>query len=219
MHLDILEQLPTDLRDELVRSQIAVNNQTAESTRLANLKAQREISVLENLPDSHHTYLFYTGVDALSVNQCMKELEIWSRRDPGCPITIIFNSPGGYVNDGYALYDYLRELSKRGHKITTKCLGMAASMGAILMQAGDERVMGPTSFFMIHEIAGQLEGNSSQIEDQRKQLDRLENKALEILSSRSSLSKRTIQTRWKRRDWVMDAEEAVANGFADRVDS
>src|SRR5687768_18491690 len=97
---------------------------------------RRERDVVAD-PAEAHVYTFYSGVDAESVQQCMAELGRWSRRDPGAPITVIFNSPGGNVLDGLALFDYLRQLRSTDHRLTTIALGRAASMGAVLLQAGD----------------------------------------------------------------------------------
>jgi ATP-dependent Clp protease protease subunit len=105
----------------------------------------------------------------------------------------VFNSPGGVVTDGFTLYDFLRELSNRGHHITTKCMGAAASMGAILMQAGDHRVMTPNAFMMVHEISGQNEGTIAEMKDTLAIVSRFQDKALSILTAKSNMSKRALQ--------------------------
>ncbi len=72
-------------------------------------------------------YAFNDPVSSSSVGACISQLNIWTRTDPGCDIEIIFNSPGGGVIDGMALYDYLQTLRRAGHKLTTVTFGMAAS--------------------------------------------------------------------------------------------
>lgn len=141
-----------------------------------------------------------------------------SVKDPGCDITIQFNSPGGLVTEGFAFYDFLRELSAKGHHLTTKCLGAAASMGAILMQAGDERVMTPTAFMMVHEISGGDEGTVAQLKDTIAIVERFQDKALDILTKRSSISRLQLKRKWVKTDWFMDAEEALKHGFIDRIE-
>jgi hypothetical protein len=83
---------------------------------LAALRRRERDLVAE--PSEARVYTFYSAVEAESVQQCMAELGQWSRRDPGAPITVIFNSPGGSVLDGLALFDYLRRLRAAGHEVT-----------------------------------------------------------------------------------------------------
>lgn len=167
---------------------------------------------------SDGVYQFYTPVVSQTVIKAMYELDAISRRRPGQPITVVFNSPGGVVTDGFTLYDFLRELSKRGHHITTKCMGAAASMGAILMQAGDTRVMSPNAFMMVHEISGQNEGTLAEMKDTLAIVSRFQDKALAILTSRSTMGKQALKTKWKKTDWYMDAAEALKLGFIDAIE-
>ncbi len=111
-------------------------------------------------------YTFYAGVDEDSVRQAIHTLSAWSRRDPSAPMTIVLNSPGGRVLDGLALFDFLRRLRLAGHFLRVEVFGRAASMGGVLLQAGDERVLGANAFILIHEVHGGMEGTSSQISDQ-----------------------------------------------------
>jgi ATP-dependent Clp endopeptidase proteolytic subunit ClpP len=178
----------------------------------------REVASMASEAKEARIYSFYGPVMAESVGRCIYELDNWSRRFPGEDITIVFNSPGGSVNEGFALFDFLLELKSRGHKIITKTLGMAASMGSILLQAGDERVIGPNSFIMLHEIhAGLQDMRTSELEDYTKLFARFEDKGLGILAERSTLSRQQIKNRWKRKDCWLDAEEALKFGFVDRI--
>ncbi len=162
-------------------------------------------------------YTFYAGIEPESVQRCMAELGAWSRREPGAPITVIFNSAGGTVLDGLALFDYLRQLRGLGHHVTTVALGRAASMGAVLLQAGDVRVVGANAFVLVHEVSGGGSGKVSSLEDSVEFTKRLQKRLVSILAERSSLSEREITRRWIRREWWLDADEALAVGFADRV--
>lgn len=94
---------------------------------------------------AHRVYTFYGAVNSASVSSCLAELGIWSRESPQAPLTVVFNSPGGFLDDGLALYDYLLHLRSLGHHLTTVALGQAASMCGVLLQAGDVRVMGPSA--------------------------------------------------------------------------
>lgn len=162
-------------------------------------------------------YTFYAPVEADSVQACLAELGQWSRREPGAPITIIFNSPGGAVLDGLALFDYLRHLRGLGHRVTTIALGRAASMGAVLLQAGDVRVIGENAFLLIHEVSHTNTGKVSELEDTVEFSRRLQKRLLAILADRSRLSAVQISRRWSRKEWWVDAHEAVELGLADQV--
>lgn len=152
------------------------------------------------------------------VDTWIDALEHWERRDPGLPITIRINSPGGSVLDGFALLDTILRLRRKGHHITTHGIGMIASMATILMQAGDERVLDHNAWFMIHEVSAGAQGKASDMEDQIKFVNKLQDRLLEILSERSTLTKAQIKKRWKKTDDWMSAAEALKLGFVDRVE-
>ncbi len=172
-----------------------------------------------NLADAseHRILTFYGEVGTVSVAKALTELGIWARRDPGQPIKLIFNSPGGSVIDGLALFDYIRELQAAGHQVETVGLGMAASMGGVLLQAGGHRVMGPNAYMLIHEVSSLAWGNASELEDEVAFVKRLQDRILDILAERSTLSKTQIARRWKRKDWWLDAPEALRLGFIDEI--
>lgn len=152
------------------------------------------------------------------VDSWIDMLEHWERRDPGEPITIRINSPGGSVLDGFALLDTILRLRRKGHKVTTHGLGMVASMATILMQAGDERVLDKNAWFMIHEVSAGTSGKASDMEDELRFVKKLQDRLLDILSERSTLSKTQIKRRWTKKDDWMSADEALALGFVDRVE-
>lgn len=184
-------------------------------------KAQLERRRLDDLrrsTDFHHgVYNFIGVVNGLTVEQCINSLVSWVRIQPGRDITLILNSPGGSVIDGLALYDVLIDLRRNGHKVTTVARGMAASMGGILLQAGDVRVVEPNAHVLIHEVSSGAIGKISEIEDEMAFLRQLQGRLLGILGERSTLSVDEIRRRWERKDWWLGAAEAVELGFADRV--
>lgn len=143
----------------------------------------------------------------------------YHREFPGEPITVLLNSPGGSVFAGLSIFDTLLALRQAGHEVTTIGYGYAASMGGILLQAGDVRMMSPNSFLMIHEVSSGVRGTVSDVEDQTKFMQKLQNRALDILSERSTLSRETIKRKSKRTDWWMDAGEALEAGFIDDIAS
>lgn len=167
--------------------------------------------------DATRLYNFIGAVTGGSAQTCINVIGQWFREDPDTPITIEFNSPGGGVFPGLALYDCITELQDRGATINTKSVGMAASMAGILLQAGTKRTIGRNAYLMIHEISSGAIGNVSELEDEVAFAKRLQNRALDILASRSTMSRAQIARKWKRKDWWLDAEEAVSLGFADEI--
>lgn len=162
-------------------------------------------------------YTFDGPVQRGSVADCIGQLGLWRRQDPAQPIQIVFNSPGGSVFDGLALYDFIQELRGSGTRVDTMALGMAASMGGVLLQAGEERVMSRHSYLLIHEVSSGAIGSMSELEDEVKFSKRLQNRLLDILAERSTLSADQIARKWKRKDWWLDAHEAHELGFCDEV--
>lgn len=169
----------------------------------------------------HRVYTFNGSVGSQSAGQIINQLSEWHRIDQKDgtprPIEIIINSPGGSVIDGMAVFDFIKYLRRDGHHITTTTLGMAASMGGILLQAGDKRVMGKEAYVLIHEIAFGAGGKMQEVEDEVAFGKKIQKRILDILAERSSLTARQIQTRWSRKDWWLDSDEALQLGFVDEV--
>ena len=167
---------------------------------------------------ANHIYTFWNEVNEDTVKECIAELSLWHRQSPKCPITIVLNSPGGSVVEGLALYDFLMGLRRKRHHLTVIVLGEAASMGGVLLQVGNTRVMGRNAFLMIHEISYGAYGKSAEHRDEMALVKKMESKLLRILTKRSTFSVRELRARWERKDWWLDAKEAVANGFVDKID-
>ncbi|HEY9778396.1 MAG TPA: Clp protease ClpP [Planktothrix sp.] len=166
----------------------------------------------------HGEYMFHDGVDWETVRVGIQKLNELSRRHPGKPLTVVINSPGGSVIAGLALYDHIRDLSKRGHKMTVKVRGYAASMGGILLQAGDHRVVGPEALVLIHEVSSGAIGKVSEMQDRVNFSKLLWDKLAVILSKRSKMSAQEIKEKAFKFDWWLTAEEAIELGFADEID-
>lgn len=197
---------------ERARSEIRWNNADCELKEL-------ELQVIKSSSTAQGTFCLFDGVDDDTVHPLMMGMAHWSRNHPGAPITLLINSPGGSVISGFAFFDFLEELRRSGHRLTTKGFGMQASMGGIVLQAGDERVMSARSWLLIHEVQGLVAGSFSQMDDDMKFNERLQKQAVAILTARSNLSERAIKNRWKRKDWWLDATEALKSGFIDRIES
>ena len=94
---------------------------------------------------------------------------------------------------------------------------MAASMAGILLQAGDVRWIGHQAWLMIHRAAFGAIGKTYEIEDEVKLVKRIEGRILDIFTSRSKLTRHKIVRNWDRKDWWIDADEALEMGLVDEV--
>jgi ATP-dependent Clp endopeptidase proteolytic subunit ClpP len=179
---------------------------------------QRAAAIAQADEMLHGRYTFYAGVNSESCRTAIAEMNKLSRLNPGKPLTITLMSPGGSVLDGLALYDHIRDLSKRGHKMTVVVRGMAASMGGILLSAGDVRVIGRESLVLIHEVGMGAFGKIGEITDQVNFGRKLWVKLAHILAARSTMTADEIMQKAHKYDWWLDADEAIKFGFADRID-
>jgi len=227
-------QWPDDIRLATIRkieaeiAKIEADRQMVEQeTRVESLIAERnevELRAMrrkekEELAGNkyHHVYAFNVSVSSASVSNCIDQLTQWHRDDPTCEIEIVFNSPGGDVVNGMALFDYMRDMRARGHKITTVTLGYAASMAGILLQAGDVRVVGREAWVLIHEASFGAGGKIGEVEDTVDWVKRIQKRILKIFAERSTLSEHQIAKRWKRKDWWLSSDECLKFGFADDI--
>jgi len=189
----------------------------AEKIEAEARSAVRNLRLAESEDSLNCEYKFLKGVTDETVTAALVELDRISRMNPGAPITITLNSPGGLVNTGLALYDHIRELSARGHHMTVKVRGMAASMGGVMLQAGDTRVIGPRAMLMIHEPSGGTIGKLHDMEDRIAVTRRLWDMLADILAERSTMTADELIEKTKKFDWWLSAEEAVEQGFADQI--
>lgn len=221
-----IQQARLDLRKRLrdennaeEASQIELRQKRALADKaVLDLETAKRIAARDQALDADNCELmFCEAVNWDTAKSAISELNKLSRRFPGKPLTVTLNSPGGSVLAGLALYDHIRELSHRGHKMTVKVRGMAASMGGILLQAGDIRIIGPEALLLIHEVSSGTYGKLSDMQDSINFSRKLWDKLLKILARRSKLSDEEIKERSHKYDWWLDAEEAVALGFADKI--
>jgi ATP-dependent Clp endopeptidase proteolytic subunit ClpP len=177
----------------------------------------RQNRFYKTTPVARGRFVLDSAVAPASVARTISDMDTWSANHPGEDMTLVINSPGGVVIDGFALYDFCLMLKQRGHKIITEGLGMQASMGGILLQAGDERQMSPRSWMLIHEVQGVAAGSLAEMEDTMRFNERLQEQAIDILAGRSTFTKEEIKSRWERKDWWLSAEDALAGGFIDTI--
>lgn len=178
-------------------------------------EAERDLALAEE--QENLRYVIWDGVTAESMKACFSDLAKWSRRYPGRPLTVVLNSPGGLVTQGLALYDFMLKLRADGHYLTVEVLGQAASMGGILLQAGDKRVIGPSARVLIHEVSAGTSGNVQKMDDDVELFKGNWEKLSEILAFRSHLTARQVRNRAYRRDWWLSAQEALELGFVDEI--
>lgn len=163
------------------------------------------------------TCMFYDEVSGASIKPILHQLGIWSSRAPGRSLRLILNTPGGNVVDGFALIDYLKHLRTSGHHVTVVVLGQATSMGAVILQAADHRVMGANAWMMLHEVSGGLSGKVAIQKDTSDWYWRLWDQCTQMLAERSHMSVEEIKEATERKDWWLSAQQAVALGFADEI--
>lgn len=208
-------------RKELeVRKLLAEAAEAEANARQAEIKlAVAEQAEFERLNNDEHNrvYRLIGEVSDASVNPAITTLSRWSRIDPGCDITFVINSPGGAVVAGMALFDELKRLSRAGHKITTVAQGWAASMGGVLLQAGDHRVMTEGSSLLIHEASFGAAGSFSKVEDMVEWVRKMQERILTIFEERASVTRKTIERNWRRKDWWLNPQESLKYGFIDEV--
>jgi ATP-dependent Clp endopeptidase proteolytic subunit ClpP len=164
-------------------------------------------------------FTLYDDVTDYSVKQVINDISVWHSHAPkGAPLQLNINSYGGSVTDGFALFDTIRHVAEEGErKVKTVSLGITASMGGILLQAGDERVITPSSVLLIHEISYGTSGSTSSHRDKQNLADILTNRIISVLTERATITAEEFEEKWQRRDWWLSPAESLAFGFADRV--
>ena len=200
-----------------------------ETARIATESAKRQEKV--NLTGNHHhnEFWFNDGVDETTVAECCAQLAVWDRLDPTCDLTVKINSPGGTVFEGLHLFDDVsayslrewdtRDIPRGTHHTTVIGRGMAASMGGILLQSFDTRIVGPECWVLIHEISTLSAGKLSEIREDSKFWDRVADRVAEIFVRRSNgkISKTAFKRKWDGKEWWLSSDEALAYGFVDAI--
>ncbi|MDR7870647.1 MAG: ATP-dependent Clp endopeptidase proteolytic subunit ClpP [Tissierellaceae bacterium] len=135
--------------------------------------------------------------------------------DPDKDIQIYINSPGGSVSAGFAIYDTMQYIKP---KVSTICIGMAASMGAFLLAAGEKgkRFSLPNSDIMIHQPLGGAQGQAEDIRIQAEKIIEIRERINRILSERTGQPFEKI-AKDTDRDYHMSAQQAVEYGIIDEV--
>lgn len=130
-------------------------------------------------------------------------------------IHLYVNSPGGYVTSGFAIYDCMKSLKSQ---VSTICTGFAASMGSIILSAGEKgkRFIQPHARVMIHQPSGGGRGPASDIEIAAQEIIKTKELSAQILADNCGQTIEKVMKDFNRDHW-MSAEESVAYGIVDKV--
>ncbi len=152
-------------------------------------------------------------VDDRSARDITNRLLFLDAKDPGKEIVFYINSPGGLVTSGMVIYDTMRMIES---PISTVCMGMAASMGSILLSGGQKgrRFIFPHGEVMIHQPMGGGRGTSADLEIMAEQIRKTKEMGARILAENCGQTVEKILKDFDR-DYWMDATESVAYGIVD----
>ena len=166
--------------------------------------------------DSRSVYL-WGGVDDRSAKEVVNKFLLLDADKPGEEIKFFINSPGGVVTSGMVIYDTMKMLKS---PVSTICMGLAASMGSILLSGGvkGRRFVYPHSEIMIHQpsLGGYMQGVSIDLEITAKQTKRVKEVSARILAENCGKKMEQILKDFDR-DYWMDAKEAIDYGIVDLV--
>ena len=183
--------------------------------------------VVERDPRGERTYDIYslllkerivflgTGINDQVANAIIAQLLFLDREDPEKDINLYINSPGGVITAGLAIYDTMQLIRP---DVSTICVGMAASMGTVLLCGGADgkRYALPNSTIHMHQALGGAQGQASDIEIAAREIIRMQDKIRNIISEHTGQSYEKI-ARDTDRDFYMSSEQAEEYGLIDVV--
>ncbi len=179
-------------------------------------KGERSYDIFSRLLKERIIFLS-EQVDSASASLVIAQLLFLDAEDPGKDIYLYINSPGGSITDGMAIYDTIQYIKS---DVCTICVGMAASMGAVLLASGTKgkRYALPNSEILIHQplIGGGLSGQATEVKIHADHLVATREKLNKVLSERTGQSIETIQKDTER-DNYMTAQQAKEYGLIDEI--
>lgn len=177
-------------------------------------RGERSYDIYSRLLKDRIIFLGSEIVDDVA-NSIVAQLLFLESEDPDKDINIYINSPGGSVTAGLAIYDTMQYIKPQ---VSTICVGLAASMAAILLAGGSKgkRLALPNAEVMIHQPLGGARGQASDIEIQAKNILKTKERMNKILASHTGQDIETI-ARDTDRDNYMTAEEAMKYGLIDKI--
>jgi ATP-dependent Clp protease protease subunit len=172
---------------------------------------------MEQLFFENRTVELWGSVDDRSAKDVVTKLKLLDADKPGEEIRFFINSPGGIVTSGMVIYDTMKMLKS---PVSTICMGLAASMGSILLSGGvkGRRFVFPHSEIMIHQpsLGGYMQGVSVDLEIQAKQTKRVKEVSARILAENCGRKMEQVLKDFDR-DYWMDAKEAIDYGIVDQL--
>lgn len=155
------------------------------------------------------------AVDDKSAKDITDRLLYLEAIDPGKEITFYINSPGGLVTSGMVIYDTMQMISS---PVSTVCMGMAASMGSILLSGGQKgkRFIFPHGEVMIHQPSGGGRGTSADLEIMAVQMQKTKEMGAQLLADNCGQTYDKVMKDFNR-DYWMNAEESIAYGIVDHL--
>ncbi|MEK7114462.1 MAG: ATP-dependent Clp endopeptidase proteolytic subunit ClpP [Patescibacteria group bacterium] len=148
-------------------------------------------------------------------NSIIAQMLLLEHEDPKKDITLYLNTPGGVVSAGLAIYDTMQHIKS---DVSTICVGITASMGAVLLAAGKKgkRFILPNSEVMLHQVMGEAGGQAVEIEITARQILKIKDKLNQILAKHTNQSLKKIEKDTDR-DFYLSAKEAKEYGLVDEI--
>lgn len=209
----VIMNLPTDLSGS-VMGQALPQNYIVPTVIESDARGERGYDIYSRLLKDRIVFLG-TPIDDQVANIVIAQLLFLQMQDPQKDINLYINSPGGSVSAGLAMYDTMQFLTCN---VNTYCIGIAASMGAVLLAAGTtgKRYALPNSDIMIHQVSGGAQGTASDVERTVEYMYRLKQRLNKILARHTGKTAEEVE-RDADRDYYMTAEQAKAYGLVDEV--
>jgi ATP-dependent Clp protease protease subunit len=177
-------------------------------------RGERSFDIYSRLLNERIIFLG-TPIDDQIANLVIAQLIHLESEDPDKDISIYVNSPGGSVYAGLAIYDTMQFIKP---DVQTTCVGIAMSMGAVLLAGGTKgkRAALPNSKILIHQVSSGFQGQASDIEIQAREVINIKRRLEEILAGHSGQKMEKVAKDMER-DYFMTSEEALEYGLIDRV--
>lgn len=184
-------------------------------------------TVIEKTPMGERVYDIYSRllkeriiflgapISDVVANAVIAQMLFLDSQDKKSDIKLYLNTPGGMVTAGLAIYDTIQHVSA---PVSTICVGIAASMGAVLLSAGTagKRFILPNAEIMLHQVMGGAEGQASDIKIRAEQILKIKDKLNKILAKHTGQKINKIEHDTDR-DFYLSAEEAVKYGLVDKI--
>jgi ATP-dependent Clp protease protease subunit len=177
-------------------------------------RGERSVDIYSRLLNDRIVFIG-TAIDDHIANLVVAQMLFLQMADPKKDINLYINSPGGSVTAGLAIYDTMQFVTC---DVTTYCVGIAASMGAVLLAAGTrgKRYALPNSDIMIHQVSGGAQGTASDVERTVEWMFKIKKRLIHILAQHTGKTEEQIGID-SDRDYWMSADEAKGYGLVDEV--